>query len=117
MHTSSQKINPSLSKEIRNSFFQLISDIKDPEEAKEIFSSVLTETEIEVFSKRLAIGYYLKSNRKYENIICNLKVSSTTIAKVSEMMEGRGFALALKKIGADEWADKWNRKINKLISR
>ena len=117
MHISNKSVNPSLDKEIRRSFFQLIADIKEPEEAKEIFSAVLTPTEVEIFSKRLAIGYYLKSKRSYENIINNLKVSSTTVAKVTEMMRNEGFSLALKKIGADEWAEKWSRNIKKLISR
>lgn len=116
MHVSNKNINSSLNKQIRNSFFQLISDIKNPDEAKLIFSGILTDTEIEIFSKRLAIGYYLKSERKYENISNNLKVSSTTIARVSETMKNNGFELALKKIGADEWAERWNRKIRRVVN-
>jgi uncharacterized protein YerC len=115
MHVSNKYLNSSLNKQIRNSFFQLISDIKNPDEAKTILSGLLTETEIEIFSKRLAIGYYLKSKRNYENVSNNLKVSSTTIARVSEMMKNNGFELALKKIGADDWAEKWSRRIKKLV--
>lgn len=115
MHISKQKINQFLEKNIEDSFFQLICDIKTPQEAREIITNLFTDTELTVFSKRLGIAYYLVNNRDYENISNNLKVSSTTIAKVAKMMKGKGFQMALKSITADEWADKWSKKIKKVF--
>lgn len=115
MNTSKRKINPRLGNQIKESLFNLIVDIESKSDAKNIFSDILTKEELEIISKRLAIGYYLKSQRSYENISNNLKVSSTTIANVSKMLKNKGFGLALKKIGAEEWAEKWTRRIMKVF--
>jgi hypothetical protein len=44
-----------------------------------------------------------------------LKVSSATIAEVSSSMKSPGFARALKKIEAEEWANQWVEKIKKFV--
>ena len=65
--------------------------------------------------KRLAIAYYLKNERSYENIKTNIKVSSATISSVSGMMIKKGFRNALLKVGVDQWAEEWAEKIKKII--
>jgi len=115
MHLSKRKVNQYLETHIKNSFFELIADIKNPQEAKTIIQDIFTETELTIFAKRLAVAYYLKNGRGYENISNNLKVSSTTIAKVSKMMKGQGFQMALKTISTDEWADRWSKKIKRVF--
>jgi len=115
MHLSKRKVNQYLETHIKNSLFQLIADIKNPSDAKIIFSDIFTNTELTIFAKRLAVAYYLKNERDYKNIANNLKVSSTTIAKVTKTMKGKGFQMALKGISTDEWANKWSRKIKKAF--
>lgn len=116
MHISKSRVNQSLDKQIKLFLFDLISQIKDTDEAKKIFSDLLTLEELEIISKRLAIGYFIKSNRSYENICINLKVSTTTIASISKKIESEGFNLALKKIGAYEWSDKWGKRKIKRVN-
>ena len=70
-----------------------------------------------VLAKRLAIAYWLKKGRSYQNIKNNLKVSSATIASVQSQMENPGFQLALKKIEADEWASNWSKKIKGFVGK
>ncbi len=48
------------------------------------------------------------------NIKNDLKVSSATIADISSHMDKEGFQLAVKKIVAEEWANQWADKINKV---
>ncbi len=69
----------------------------------------------EVLAKRLAIAYWLKKGRSYNNIKNNLKVSSATIASVQSKTDNPGFQMALKNLEAEEWANVWEKKIKKFI--
>lgn len=112
---SDKSINPSLKKQIEELFAQTIADLRDVREAKTFLNDFFNESELGIFARRLAIGYWLKKGRSYDNIIENLKVSSATIASVQSMIKKPGFKLALQKIEAEEWANKWAEKIKKFI--
>lgn len=114
MRTTKKQINPTLKKELVRTFAQVIADIKNKEEAIDFIQDFFEETEIEVFTKRLAIAYWLKKGRSYSNIKQNLKASSATIADISNIAKRKGFQLALKKIEAEEWAELWAKKIKKI---
>ena len=115
MRTSEKKLNASLEKEINEAFAQTICDLRDLGETKSFLKDFFNTTEFEAFSKRLAIAYWLKKGRSYNNIKENLKVSSATIATVQSMMDKTGFKLALKKMEAEEWANQWSEKIKRFI--
>lgn len=117
MRTSTIKLNKSLENQIKKMFCQIIVDTKSTEEADIFFSDIFTASEYETFVKRLAIAYWLKKKRSYANIKTNLKVSSATIASVSENMNNEGIREALKKIEAEEWASQWEKKIKKFLPR
>jgi len=116
MRTSSQKINPALKRQIVRTLAQTLTDIKSLGEMEVFLSDFLTDAEHEVFSKRLAIAYWLKKGRSYNNIKRNLKVSSATIAATIHLMKKPGFKLALKVIEAEEWAVQWAARIGKARS-
>jgi len=115
MQVSKKKINQSLKKQIYNLLFQVIADIKNSQQIEELLKVLLSKTEIDVISRRLAIAYYLSLGRSYENIKNNLAVSSTTIANVSELMKKKGLQFALKHIEAEVWAKNLTEKIGKII--
>ena len=115
MRVSGQRLNPSLENQIVKTFARTISDLKDINEMTSFLDDFFNQTELETFIKRLAIAYWLKKGRSWENIKQNLKVSSATIATVQTQMEKPGFALALKKLEAEEWASIWAEKIKKFI--
>jgi len=112
---SKKKINKNLKKQIYNLFYQLITDIRNLNEAEIFLRDFLTENELEVLAKRLAIIYYLSQNRSYGEIKKTLAVSSTTISSVNRLIKKEGIQLALKKIQAEEWATKWTQKISKIM--
>lgn len=117
MQVSKRKINKILDREISKIFFQLIADIKTPEEAEDIFKSLLSDTETVAMIKRLAVGYWLTKKRSYGVISQNLKISSATVATIAKELKNPGWQLAIKKVLADEWATKWEEKINKLLKK
>lgn len=118
MRLSKRKINQTIEKEIYKIFYQTIADLRSPQEAKGFIEEILTKTELEAITKRLAVAVYLGKGCSYENIKETLKVSSATVATIAEQMKkGQGFALAIKKINADEWAEKWASKLGNLIGK
>lgn len=118
MQVSKRTINKTVEKQIFGIFFQVISDLKDPEEVRVFLEDILGKAELTALAKRLAIAHYLDKGRSYQNIRETLKVSSATIASVDKMIKkSAGFRLALKKIEADQWAEKWAGKIENLFKR
>ena len=117
MRTSNVRLNPSIKKQITKSFDQLIADINSPEDVAILFKDFFNDSEYETFVKRLAVAYWLKKGRSYENIKQNLKVSSATIASVQTQVKKPGFVLALKRIEADEWANVWSEKIKNFVKK
>lgn len=117
MRTSQYKLNTSLQNQIEKTLAQTVADIKNVNEAEIFLKDFFTNSELETFSKRLAIAYWLKKGRSYTNIKQNLKVSSATIADLSEQMSKKGFILALKKIEAEEWANQWAQKFQKFVKK
>src|SRR5512135_1016476 len=115
MRTSEKKLNISLEKQINDAFAQALTDLRDLTETKTFLKDFFNETEYEAFAKRLAIAYWLKKGRSYNNIKENLKVSSATVATVQSIIDKPGIKLILKKAEAEEWANKWAEKIKKFI--
>ncbi|OGM29757.1 hypothetical protein A2630_01280 [Candidatus Woesebacteria bacterium RIFCSPHIGHO2_01_FULL_44_10] len=114
MRVSQNSLNPSLKNQIIKTFAQTISDFKNISQIKTFLDDFFTPAEIETYAKRLAIAYWLKKGRSYENIKGNLKVSSATIAEVKQTMDRPGFEQAIKAIEAEEWASVWTQKIQKF---
>jgi uncharacterized protein YerC len=115
MRTSKNKLNPIFKKEIIKTFIQTLDDLNGVNEKETFLYDFFNDVELETYTKRLAIAYWLKKGRSYENIKNNLKVSSATIATVEKLMDTQGFKLALKKMEAEEWANVWSEKIKKII--
>jgi uncharacterized protein YerC len=115
MQISKNKVNKNLDKQLASQFFQMIADLKNAKEAEKVFQNLLSETELITVIKRLAVGYWLTNKRSYEVIKNTLKVSSATIATIHADLNKPGWQTAIKKIMAEEWATKWEAKIQKLI--
>ena len=116
MQISKQKVNRALDKQLSAMLYQLIVDIKNPEDAEKIFNNLLSDTELTTLIKRLGVAYWLTKKRSYEVIKTNLKVSSATIATLGREIKNPGWQMAIKKVLAEEWATKWEEKIKKLIN-
>lgn len=116
MRVSARKVNEVLEKELFRTFYQLIADLKTPTEARTVLESLFGKTESLTFAKRLGVIYWLSKGRTVANIRENLAVSSATIETIKHQMDSStGFKLAIKKVTADEWANKWSEKIRKMV--
>lgn len=112
---SKKKIDKNLKQKIEQLFYQLIADLKDPQEVETFLRDFLTKPEFELLTKRLAIAYFLDQKQSYQDIKKNLAVSSTTIAAVYSKIKRRGYQLALKKLHTEEWADKWAKRLAQIM--
>lgn len=118
MQISKKHLNQNLKNQIYKLLYQVITDIQNPNEARVLLESFLSKNELEVITRRLGIAYFLDKGKSYTNIKDNLAVSSTTVAAVAkDMKTKKGFKVALGKIRAEEWANKWSKKIKETFRR
>ncbi len=117
MKVSAKKLNKTLEKQIFQVFYQLIADLREPEEVKKFFQGFFSEPARLSLAKKLMITLFLDKKRGYQEIKQNLKVSSSTIAEVDKNLSNPGIQLALEKIKTDEWAEKWSKKISQALER
>lgn len=115
MRISEKRLNRNIHKQIQGILCQVIADLKNPQEVKLFLNDFLTKTERIALAKRLAVVIYLDKKRPYENIKNTLKISSATIASFYKKFPDPGVQLALQKVKAEQWANKWTKKINNLL--
>ncbi len=117
MRASKNKLNPKVERRFFETFYQLLADFQKKEETEIFLKNFLTRSELLTLSKRLAVSLMLEKGLSYAKIKERVKVSSATIASVAEMMQKKpkGFALALKRIEAEDWADKTAQKISNFF--
>ncbi len=79
---------------------QAILEPKTPDEAKRFLRDLMTEGEIEEFSKRLQVAELLTQNVPYSVIEEKTGLSSTTVARVSKWLKGKegGYRLIINKL-------------------
>ena len=117
MRLSKKKIKRNIERQIYQLLYQVVADIHSADEAETFLDSILTSTELEALSKRMAVARFLDKGLSYDEIKNTLKVSSATVASVAEQLKKEeGFKIALEKIRADEWAEKWSKKLNQIFS-
>lgn len=108
-------MNPSLKRQLVRTFVQMIDDLKNPKEIELFLKDFFNERELETYTKRIAIAYWLKKGRDSENIKRNLLATPKEITLAKESLKKEGIKLALKKIEAEEWANVWAEKIRKIV--
>lgn len=106
-------MNPSLKKGLFSTFSQMLDDLKDKKEIETFLKDFFTDKELETYTKRISIAYWVKKGRDDENIKRNLLATPKEIKVAKDMLKKEGIKLAIKKIEAEEWANKWVEKIQK----
>lgn len=104
-------------KETLKTFYQLVVDIKNPQEAEKILTCLLLKSEISLIAKRLKVLKLLSQKISYSQIKKETGVSSATISSLAKLLGERGVHLALKKLRAEEWAEKWEKRIKSLFKK
>lgn len=106
-------MNPSLKKGLFSTFSQMLDDLKDKKEIETFLKDFFDDEELEKYIKRISIAYWIKKGRDEENIKRNLLATPKEIKIAKDLLKKKGVKLAIKKIEAEEWANKWVEKIQK----
>ena len=69
-----------------NNFWNLITLLEDKEQVKNFFKDLLTPTEMKMLTKRIQIAKMLIEGYDYRAIRNYVKVTDTTIAKISNIL-------------------------------
>jgi len=117
MQMSKKTLNATLSKQLSQTVYQLICDIKSVHDAKLILGTILSPMELTAVIKRVSIAYWLSKNRSYDNIKNNLMVSSASISDIQRHIKSTGWQSVLRFINAEEWAGVWEAKIKNVFKR
>lgn len=113
----SNVLNSSLKKGLFSTFVQMLEDLKDRKEIEKFLKDFFDDEELERYVKRISIAYWLKKGRDEENIKRNLLATPKEISRAKEDLKKEGIKLAIKKIEAEEWANVWTERIQKLASQ
>ena len=117
MRIAKEKLAKNLEEQIHTVLYQLMADIRDPEEVRSFFQAFFNQAARLSLAKKLAIVLFLDKKRSYQNIKETLKVSSSTVAEMDKKIGHPGSQLALRKIKTEEWAEKWSQKIGRVLGK
>ena len=78
--------------------YQLIADIHDPEQIRDLFDDLCTRKEIENMAERVYAARLLMEGKTYNQVIAQANISSATLSRVSRCVQyGKGYSKVLKK--------------------
>ncbi len=91
-----KKILPTQTKNL----YRAILSLQNEDEARRFFRDLLTEKEIEEFSRRFQVAKMLEKKVSYVKIEEKTGMSSTTIARISKFLNGAfgGYQLILNRL-------------------
>ncbi|MFZ5376147.1 MAG: Trp family transcriptional regulator [Patescibacteria group bacterium] len=114
MQTSNQSLDKQVQRKLEDQFFTLLADLTHPKDQEKFLRDFLTDTELSVFSKRLAVIKMLNEEKSYADIKGAIQVSSATISGLAETKHKPGLKLAISKMKFDNWVEKF---LNRIILR
>lgn len=117
MKKPTQSMNQKIETQVYKILYQVLGDAKSEVDVELILKSLMSEGELSAIAKRLAIAVFLDKRQSYEHIKDVLKVSTATIASVSENMGKRGIQMALSRVKAEEWADVWSIRLSRALEK
>lgn len=117
MKKTTQSMNQKIEGQVYKILYQVLSDAKSEVDVELILKALLSEGELSALAKRLAIAVFLDKRQSYEHIKDTLKVSTATIASVSENMNKKGIQMALSRVKAEEWADVWSIRLSRALEK
>ncbi len=82
-HISSKKLDKDILEKLFNKLFSTFKQANKKESIPKMFDELFTDTEKIMFAKRLAIILMLNSNIPQHRIVMILKVSPSTVARMS----------------------------------
>jgi TrpR-related protein YerC/YecD len=81
-----------------NELYQLIAEIRDPEDVRILFEDLCTRKEVENMAERVFAARLLMEGNTYNQVMAQADISSATLSRVSRCVQyGSGYSKLLKK--------------------
>ncbi len=114
---SRRHLDAVIEKRIYEIFVEIIRDLQTTTEVQSLLKDFFTPTERIMLPKRLCIAFLLLKSYDYRTIASYLKVSFTTVNKVSNSLKtgGKGYALVLDRLRKREEFEKQLDKVEQGI--
>ena len=78
--------------------YQLIADIRDPEDVRALLDDLCTRKEVENMAERVFAARLLMEGNTYNQVMAQADISSATLSRVSRCVQyGIGYSKLLKK--------------------
>ena len=106
-------------KYIFETFISAASKLSSPTLTQSFFQDLLTPTEQIMLAKRLCIAYMLQKSYSQRHISNTLKLSTTTITRVSNVLKSQnsGYKKVLKMMLEDEKVIEFFNKLDSVLSK
>jgi uncharacterized protein YerC len=96
---------------------KVIADMKNPKDIQSFLTLFLSENELSMLAKRLAIFKRLSQNVSYETIQHELSVSSATVSSIAQI-KNQDFAKHVANvINAQDWAEQTASKLRNFFTK
>ena len=77
--------------------YQLIADIRDPEDVRALLDDLCTRKEVENMAERIYAAKLLMAGNTYAQVMAQANISSATLSRVSRCVQyGTGYSKLLK---------------------
>lgn len=107
-----------IDKQLRVTLWQALSELSNKEEVSQFLEDLLTRTERTMLSKRLYVALLLEKGYSYGEIKQVLKVSSSTIGSVNNMLkEGQGYKLVVKSLIGKEKMNEFFIRVDSILGK
>lgn len=115
---SKYPITDNVYQRILDIFFKSLVEIKTGDEAKQFIKDFLSPAEQIMLAKRLAIAFLLEKKYEFREITRILRVSLSTVAKVSMMRKygGEGYQKIINKILKEEQVKDFLAKVGESLT-
>lgn len=114
MQISSKQLSPEKNQQLIKHLAIALANQRSWQNMQSALTDFLTETELQVLAKRLAIAVMLQEGLSYQEIKSQLQVSTATISFVADHLSEPGFQHLISKVSADKWATqllrRWQQK-------
>ena len=117
MQVSQNKLSNDSDIELKEDLAILLADLKRPQTMLDFLSTFLSETEMTILSKRLAILKRLHNNHSYEQIQKDLQVSSATISSVAQIKDKDISDDIVQRLQIHDWAERTAHNLRSWLQK
>lgn len=109
--------NTILENNLKSELAKAIANMKTPQEIQNFLTLFLSDNELLMLAKRLAIFKRLSQNISYETIQQELSVSSATVSSIAQLKSNTFAQKVANLLTAQDWAEQTASKLRNFFTK